>query len=67
MKVKLLWAVIKCPDLKCSKHMISKYGAKRKNCPYCGRSFKVSDNFISGETTQEKARKKVKNLNKNIR
>ena len=47
--------------------MISKYGAKRKNCPYCGRSFKVSDNFISGETTQEKARKKVKNLNKNIR
>ena len=44
-----------------------KVWCEKKNCPYCGRSFKVSDNFILGETTQEKARKKVKNLNKNIR
>ncbi len=61
-----MWYVAQCPELGCSRYMITKGGTIRKKCPYCNRSFKVNDHFIKAFNTQDEAREHVKFYNSKI-
>lgn len=62
-----MWWIVQCPVIACSRHMVVKAWAKRKKCVFCGRSFKVLDNYVNMHSEQDQARILVQKYNARLR
>ncbi len=60
------WAVVQCSRIECSKYMVTLSATQRKKCPYCGRSFKLANAYVSSYSDQEDARSTVKKFNNRL-
>ncbi|MHA2031340.1 MAG: DUF1922 domain-containing protein [Candidatus Kariarchaeaceae archaeon] len=60
------WSVVQCSRLECSKYMVTKSGTKTKKCPYCGRTFKIAEAYVSSHSEQNSARGIVQSYNNKL-
>ncbi len=54
------YLIVQCPN--CGNYSIVKLGTQTRQCPYCGKRFKVLENIVAPAASLEEAREKLVRL-----